>query len=70
MWQPHGQMIASSGMDKVVKLWSYPAGEQIKTIEGFSKEVTAVRFIGAEGQLLTAAADPRVRLLKADGSTA
>ena len=63
-------MLASSGMDNVVKLWTYPAGEQTKTIEGFKREVTSVRFVGVGGEMLAAAADPRLRLIKEDGGTA
>ena len=67
-WRPDGRMLASSGMDKAVKLWSWPAGEMVKSNEGYSNEVTSVRYLGVEGQLLTSAADPRVRSLKPDGT--
>jgi WD40 repeat protein len=68
-WKADGRLLASSGADKVVKLWTFPAGEQIKTIEGFNKEVTSVRFVGLGGEMLTAAGDTKVRLLKEDGGT-
>ena len=62
-------MLASSGADKAVKLWTFPAGEQLKTVEGFNKEVTSVRFVGLGGEMLTASGDTKVRLLKEDGGT-
>ena len=67
-WRPDGRMIASSGMDKAVKLWNWPAGEMVKSNEGYNNEVTSVHYLGVEGQLLTSAADPRVRSLKPDGT--
>jgi WD40 repeat protein len=48
-----------------VKLWAYPGGDPIKSIEDFKKEVTSVRFV--DDKLLIASGEARVRLMKQDG---
>jgi WD40 repeat protein len=65
-WRANQRTIASSGADKAVKLWSFPEGEQIKSVEDYKKEVTSVRFIGLTGELLIASGDEQVRRLKED----
>jgi WD40 repeat protein len=69
-WKADGRMLVSSGADQAVKLWTFPAGEQTRTVQGFNKEVTSARFVGYGGEILTASGDTKVRLLKEDGSTA
>jgi WD40 repeat protein len=69
-WKADGRALVSSGADQAVKLWTFPAGEQTKTVLGFNKEVTAARFVGLGGEILTASGEARVRLLKEDGTTA
>ena len=66
-WRADGRTLASCGADKVVKLWSFPSGEQFKTVEGFNKEVTSVRFVGFGGEMLATSGDTKVRMLKDDG---
>ncbi len=68
-WKADGRTIVSSGADKVVKLWAFPDGGQLKTIEGFNKEVTAVRYLGIGDELLTASGDTQVRLGNEEGKT-
>ena len=60
-------MVASGSADNTVKLWDAVAGAQTKTVQGFEKEVTSVRFLGDTDQVLATAGDGKVRLLKPDG---
>ena len=51
-----------------MKLWDAATGDRKKNIEGYDKEVTAVRFAGANGTLVTSSGDSKVRLFGADGN--
>jgi WD40 repeat protein len=50
-------VLATGGADKVVKLWNVNDGSQIRTIEGFGKEVTSLEFAGAEDHFFAACGD-------------
>ena len=43
------------------------SGERKKKIEGWSKEVTSLQFIGATNQILTSAGDSLVRIVDGGG---
>ncbi len=43
-------------------------GERKKKIEGWSKEITSLQFIGASNQIVTSSGDNRVRIVRDDGS--
>ena len=43
-------------------------GERKKKIEGWTKEVTSLQFIGATNQIVTSAGDNRVRIVTDDGT--
>jgi WD40 repeat protein len=66
-WSLDGRTLASAGADDIVKVWDFTNGERKKNIEGYDKEVTAVRFAGATGNLLTSSGDNKVRLVALDG---
>ena len=51
----------------MVKVWDFVTGNRKKNIEGYEKEVTAVRFVAASGNLLTSSGDNKVRLVALDG---
>ena len=51
----------------MVKVWDFVTGDRKKNIEGYEKEVTAVRFVAASGNLLTSSGDNKVRLVALDG---
>jgi WD40 repeat protein len=66
-WSADGRTLASAGADGVVKIWDVTTGDRKKNIEGYEKEVTAVRFVGATANLLTSSGDNKVRLVTVDG---
>ena len=63
-----GRVLATSGADGVVNTWDMTLGERKKKIEGWTKEVTSLQFIGATNQILTSSGDNRVRIVKDDGA--
>ena len=62
-----GAMLATAGADGVVVVWDMISGERKKKIEGWSKEVTSLQFIGATNQILTSAGDNLVRIVDDSG---
>ena len=61
-WQDDGRTLASASADRTVKIWEIETGEQRRTLSGFGKEITAVKFIAASNQVLTTCADGQARL--------
>jgi WD40 repeat protein len=61
-------VLATSGAEGIVNTWDMIIGERKKKIEGWTKEVTSVQFIGATNQIVTAAGDNRVRIVTDDGT--
>jgi WD40 repeat protein len=66
-WSADGRTLATAGADGTVKIWDFTTGDKKKSIEGYDKEVTAVRFVGATANLLTSSGDNKVRLVGTDG---
>jgi WD40 repeat protein len=66
-WSADGRTLATGGADGIVKVWDFATGDRKKNIEGYEKEVTAVRFVGATASVLTSSGDNRVRLVALDG---
>ncbi len=56
-----GTMIASAGIDHTVKVWDIESKKLLHTLEGHSRDVTAVDF-NVAGSLLASAGDHRVIL--------
>jgi WD40 repeat protein len=59
-------MLASSGADNVVKVWNFLTGDQVRTIQGFSKEVTSITFAGNDSQVLASSGDRSVQMKNAE----
>ena len=51
----------------MVVVWDMIIGERKKKIEGWSKEVTSLQYIGATQQIVTSAGDNLVRIVNDDG---
>jgi glucose/arabinose dehydrogenase len=61
-FSPDGQLLASAGEDKMVRLWDPAAGQQLRTLTGHTDWVKSVAF-SPDGQLLASAGeDKMVRL--------
>jgi WD40 repeat protein len=63
-----GRILASSGGDGVVNTWDMQSGERAKKIIGWTKEVTALQFMGASNRIVTSAAEKLVRIVSDDGT--
>jgi WD40 repeat protein len=44
-WSQDGRLIATAGADQQVKLWNAETGEIIKSLTGWTREVTSVSFL-------------------------
>jgi WD40 repeat protein len=61
-WRADGRVLATCGADNVVKAWNFKTGDQIKTTQGFNKEVTSLRFLSdGNDMVVTASGDANVR---------
>ena len=50
-----------------LKIWDFISGDRKKNIDDWDAEVTALKFVGYTGNMLTASGDKRVRLLSDNG---
>lgn len=62
-----GTMLASAAADRTVKLWKIPSGEVVQSIEGFTDDVTVVRFADQDKYILALTANNFVILKEIDG---
>ena len=60
-------MLATGGADMAIKVWDARTGDQKKTITGFKKEVTAVKFVATGDEMLTSGGDPHVSMRDTNG---
>jgi len=68
-WKQDGRTVASAGADALLKIWNSATAERLKNVEGFGKEVTSVSFIGVTDQVLAAAGDGQLRLVRDSGES-
>ena len=66
-WKRDSRTLASAGADNVIKVWDFTTGERRKNIEGATKEVTSIAFVGATGEAVAASGDGQVRMLRENG---
>ena len=68
-WRADGRVLATGGADKAIKIWDFRAGEVIRSLPVLTKEVTAVRYVGASDNFLAAAGDKTVSTRNSDGGS-
>jgi WD40 repeat protein len=68
-WRADGRVLATGSADKSIKLWDFRAGEVLRSLPVLTKEITAVRFIGATDNFLASAGDKTVTTRTSDGGT-
>jgi len=61
-FSPDGQILASCGYDRLVKLWKVPTGEALATLKDHSDAVYDVAFASHGGLLASVAADRTVKI--------
>ncbi len=66
-WKSDGRTLATSGADRLVKIWDVFKAQRKKNIEGFGKEVGGVCFVGLSDQLVAVSGDAKLRLLDVQG---
>ena len=55
-FSPDGKILASSAVDKKIRLWNIPDGSDLKTLEGHGEEIKGLAF-SPDGKLLASASD-------------
>ncbi|HLF93352.1 MAG TPA: hypothetical protein VJB14_07815, partial [Planctomycetota bacterium] len=69
-WNRTGRTIATAGADDVVKVWDATTGQQTRTIQGFAKQATKLRYVAFDAQFVVAAGGVPVRLVAEAGNVA
>lgn len=68
-WSPDSKTLASSGYDRLIKLWEVPSGKELHSLKDHSDSVYALGF-STNGQLLaSAAADRAVKVWDVSSGT-
>ena len=57
----------TAGADNVIKVWDTVTGARTKNIDGFDKEITAVRFLGISDRAAATSGDAQAVVLKENG---
>ena len=63
-----GRVLASAGADGMVNVWDMILGERKKKIEGWTKEVTSLHYIGTTNQIITSSGDNQLRIVNDAGA--
>ncbi|MDP7205657.1 MAG: hypothetical protein QGH11_08820, partial [Pirellulaceae bacterium] len=65
-WRSNSRVLASSGADNTIRIWNADTGEQIRSIGGYNKQVSAVRFVGQTSTTVACSGDNIVRMNNSD----
>jgi len=65
-WKSDGKFLASAGADNAIKVWDFEKGEQARTINGHTKQVTRLLFVGKTPQFVTTSGDMQVKMWNVD----
>jgi WD40 repeat protein len=66
-WKATGRTLMTAGADNVIKVWDTVTGARTKNIDGFDKEITAVRFLGISDRAAATSGDAQAVVLKENG---
>ena len=66
-WRADGRTLATAGADGVVKVWDAKEGTQRKSITGFKKEITDIRYLGLDDRFVFAVGDGQVASRNSNG---
>jgi WD40 repeat protein len=56
---PNGQVLASGGLDKIIKLWDLEHGTALRNLPGHLQNITLLRF-SADGKILASASSDAI----------
>ncbi|MBI1375104.1 MAG: hypothetical protein GC159_20490 [Phycisphaera sp.] len=66
-WNRDGRILATCSADNSIKTWDIVKGERVKTINGFDKEITALRHLGYTDRFAVAWGGGPVRIVNENG---
>lgn len=69
-FSPDGKTLASSGADRMIKLWDVETGKLIKTLEGHTHHVTAIAWNVNGRELASGSADASVKIWNVESGKA
>jgi WD40 repeat protein len=61
-FSPDGKLLATGGFDNLIKLWSFPAGKEVRTLTGHTAPVYCVAFSPDGSTLASSSQDQTIRL--------
>ena len=68
-WKADSSAIATAGADNAIKVWNTSTGDQNRTINKHTKEVTSIRFLGTGNDIVTCSGDKTVWLHRVDNGS-
>jgi WD40 repeat protein len=60
-WKGDGSTLATGGADNVIKVWTFATGEQVRTINTHTKQVTDVDYVGVTDNIISCSGGKDVR---------
>ena len=61
-FSPDADLLASAGVDQVLRLWSVPSGQPLGVRRGHTDEIVSIGFLRGSSQIATASRDGTARL--------